>query len=71
MALLLFQGAVVKQMNLAAAGDARLHQDERAVGVDRQRGGFLGEILVFRIRAANADGDLHQNALAPATRSRA
>jgi hypothetical protein len=66
MALLLFLGEIVLQLHFAAAHETRLHQHQRAVGVDRQRGGFFLEFLALRIVSANSYGDLHQNSLAAA-----
>ena len=63
---LFFRGAFVLQMESGAAGEARLEQYERAVGVDGERLGFFVEGLALRVQAVEADGNLHENALAAA-----
>jgi len=63
---LFFRGAFVLQIDKAAAGQARLKKDQRAVGVDRERFGFFFKWLALRILAVKADGYLHEDALAAA-----
>ena len=63
MAFVLFQSLLVLQLNLAAAGEPRLQQDQRAVGVDRQCLGLFLDGFSLSVGTANADGDLHQYAL--------
>jgi len=66
MAFLFFLRETMLQLHFAAAGDARLHEHQRAVRVDRQSGRFFLEFLALRVISANPYGDLHQNALAAA-----
>jgi hypothetical protein len=63
---LFFRGAFVLQIDKAAAGQARLKKDQRAVGIDRERFGFFIKWLALRILTVKADGDLHEDALAAA-----
>lgn len=64
MALLLLLRPLMLQEHFAAAGDPSGHQDERAVGVDSQRLGFLLEVFAKRIIPTNTNWNLHENALA-------
>jgi hypothetical protein len=64
---LLFLGGVVAQHQEAAAGDARLQQNQRAMGVDGQSVTFFIEWLALRVGAVYSNAELHQDALASAT----
>ena len=66
MTLLFFLRAVVRHLKDAAAGNARLEQDQSAMRVDRQCIGVLAKIFALRIVAGNLYADLHQDALAAA-----
>jgi len=63
---LLFLSGVVAECQQAAAGDARLQQDQRAVRVYCQRVGLFVEWFALRIHPVNSNADLHQDALASA-----
>ena len=67
-AFLFFLGALVLEKKFAAAGDARLQQDQGAVGVDGESLGFFLDGSALGIVAANAHRDLHQDALAASPR---
>ena len=70
MAFLFFLRDSVLELDLASAGEAGTEQNERAVGVNRQRFGFLLEFSSLGIQSMNTDGDLHQDALTATARSR-
>jgi hypothetical protein len=63
---LFFLGGVVPQHQQAAAGHARLQQNERAVGVDGQGVAFFIEGLALRVDAVDSNAELHQDALTSA-----
>jgi len=63
---LLFGGPLVLQINEAAAGQARLKKDQRAMRIDRERFGFFFKRLALGILTVKADGYLHEDALAAA-----
>jgi len=63
---LFFSGAFVLHIDEAAAGQARLKKDQRAMSIDRERFGFFFERLALRILTVKADRDLHEDALAAA-----
>jgi len=67
---LFFRGAFVLQIDEAAAGQACLKKDQRAMGVDRERFGFFFKGLALRILAVKANGNLHEDALAAALGAR-
>jgi hypothetical protein len=70
MAFLFLFRFIVAHVNRAAAGDAGREQNERTMGVNRKSFGKFLEVRSLSILPANADGDLHQHALAAATRPR-
>ena len=63
---LFFSGAFVLHIDEAAAGQARLKKDQRAMGIDRECFGFFFKWLALRILTVKADRDLHEDALAAA-----
>jgi len=63
-AFLVFLGALVLQIQFGAAGEAGVEENERAVSVDGERLGFFVHLFALGVDAANADGNLHQDALA-------
>jgi hypothetical protein len=65
-ALLLFGGFLVLKLDYAAAGEPRLQKDKRAVCANGKGFCFLVEGSALRVRAAKADRNLHENALAAA-----
>lgn len=69
-AVLIFLGDFVMQVNFAAADEFGLHQNESAVGVDGESVGLFFKDFPIGIHAANADTDLHEDALAAAARAR-
>lgn len=69
-AFLLFFRAIVFQVDHASAGDPRRKQDQRAVSIDRERFGLFLKWFSLRIISANAHGNLHEDALTPASRDR-
>jgi len=64
--LLFFRGALVLEEEQAAAGEASLQKDERAVRVDGERFGFFVEVGALGVFAAQANGNLHEDSLAAA-----
>src|SRR5262249_24390266 len=68
-ALLLFLRALVGQFKDAAAGNARMQKNQRAMRVEGQGVGVLTEIPALRIMAGNLNPDLHEDALAAAANS--
>src|SRR5262245_5274306 len=62
-ALLLFFGVVVAELERTAAGDARMEQDQRAVRVDRKGIRSFTEVFALRVVAGHLYADLHQNPL--------
>src|SRR3981189_900500 len=58
-AFLLLFGALMDESQFAAAGNARGHEDQRAMGVNREGFSFFRERLVLRVRTGNAHGHLH------------
>jgi hypothetical protein len=63
-AILVFLGALVLQIQLGAANEAGGEEDEGAVSIDGERLGFFVNLFALGVGATNADGDLHQDALA-------
>jgi len=63
---LFFRGAFVLHIDEAAASQARLKKDQRAMSIDRERFGFFFKWLALRILTLKADRDLHEDALAAA-----
>ncbi len=63
-AVLFFLGAQVLQEKFAAAGNAGGHQNQGAVGVDGEGFCFFGEIISLGVVTTDANGNLHQDALA-------
>jgi hypothetical protein len=67
MAFLIFLRALVLQIQFGATGETCGEENERAVGVDGQCFGFFVDGFTLSVGAANANRNLHQNALtAPA-----
>lgn len=58
-AFLLFFGALMDKSQFAAAGNARGHEDQRAMGVDRESFSFLRKGLILRVRTGNTHSHLH------------
>ena len=63
-AFLVFLRALVLQIQFGAAGETGVEENERAVSVDGERLGFFVHLFALSVGAPDADGDLHENALA-------
>src|SRR5260370_981879 len=70
MALLFLFRLVVPHMDDAAAGDARLKQNQRPVRVNGESFREFLEVLALGVHSSKTQGDVHQHALAAASRPR-
>lgn len=66
LAFLIFGSLLVLDMDSAATRQPSLQKHQRAVRADSQGFGLFGKGLALCVHAADADGNLHENALAAA-----
>jgi len=69
MAFLFFLRLFVLQEHRAAACQLGLQLHQGAVGIDGERGCFFFKRFTLSVIPAHSHGDLHENALAPSTRT--